>query len=299
MPIKTRQIIVGTVLIFLLGLFVFYNPPTSTKQQGRTLKITTSFYPLEFIAKTIGGMAVTVTNLTPSGTEPHDFEPSTRDIAKLESQDIILLNGGGLEGYADKIRANIDPKKTALYFVGESFMTDSKDVHVWVDPVLYKREAETVASILIQKDPAHRLLYSSHLKQLVSELDLLDRDFTEGLSSCKQRSIITSHSAFSYLAKRYSLSQIAISGLSPEEEPSAQTLVNITKFAHANKIGYIFFEQLVSPATAETLAREVGAKTLVLNPIEGLTKKDEIMGKTYLSFQRENLTNLKIALQCK
>jgi zinc transport system substrate-binding protein len=256
------------------------------------LKVTTSFYPLAYLVDQIGGEYVNTTILTPAGTEPHDFEPNAQDMARLESQDIIFLNGGGVEGYGEELR-------TKALFVGESVMNNTRDPHVWLDPVLYLKEAEIVAKELIKKDPQHEREFTVQSEKLKTELNILNNEFRQGLANCKHKNIITSHNAFGYLAKRYGFNQLSLSGLSPEQEPSSQTLAHIATFAKKNNIKYVFFEELVSPAIAETIAREVGAKTLVLNPIEGLTKKDENEGKTYMSIQRENLKNLRLALECE
>ena len=296
MPVK---IIAGMTLIMSIIAFILFGKIQSKKQSDtRTLKVTTSFYPLAFLAETIGGASVLVTNLTPPGAEPHDFEPSTRTIAELENQDIVLLNGGGLEGYENKFKANINLRKTALVITGESLMSISKDPHIWLDPVLYKKEAEIITKAFVQKDPINATEYSKNMQNLARELDILDVEYKNGLRDCKQKSIITSHKAFGYLAKRYNLNEVALTGLSPEEEPSSKTLADVATFAKTNKIGYIFFEELVSPAIAETIAIEVGVQTLVLNPLEGLTNENREVGKTYLSIQRENLKNLQIALEC-
>jgi len=290
---------VGITLLFIvfqyyIGQRVIISPSANLNK----LKVTTSFYPLTFLVEQIGGDQVQVTTLTPPGAEPHDFEPSTRDVAELENQDIILLNGGGLEGYGEKIQANIDSKKTNLILVGEPFMTISQDPHVWLDPVLYSQEAEIVATAFSQKDPHNTNLYKSNLKTLQKELSVLAIEFENKLNSCNERNIITSHTAFAYLVKRYRLEQTTLTGLSPEQEPSAKTLSDVVQFAKANNIRYIFFEELVSPSLADTIAREIGAQTLVLSPLEGLTKESQQAKKTYISIQKENLANLQIALGC-
>lgn len=297
---RNKLILLGLILIIGVSIFFVSSKKSQRKNIAqKKVTIVASFYPLAFLAQRIGGEYVEVVNLTPAGAEPHDFEPSTRDIVELEKQDIILLNGGGLEEYAEKIKANINVKKTTLIKVGESLMSNPIDPHVWLDPILYKKEAEIIANVLIQKDPQHSKIYIENVQKLMSELELLNSEFTKGLSNCKQSNIVTSHKAFGYLANRYNLHEIALTGLSPEEEPSSQALAEISTFAKKNKIGYIFFEELVSPAIAETIANEIGAKTLVFNPLEGLTKEDVAAGKTYVTVQKENLKNLQIALECK
>ncbi|MCX6732663.1 MAG: zinc ABC transporter substrate-binding protein [Candidatus Roizmanbacteria bacterium] len=296
---RIRLAILLVVFIGIVGFFSLKKTNQFVPFPINKLKITTSFYPLAFLAERIGGSYVTVTNLTPAGAEPHDFEPTTRDIAELTKQDIIFLNGGGIEGYLKNLQKNINPKKTSLIVVGQPFMSDQKDPHIWLDPILYIKEAEIVAQSLIKRDPLHTKIYTENMKNLINELSKLDSNFQTGLHNCSQKNIITSHKAFGYLANRYNLHEVAITGLSPQDEPSSKTLSDIATFAKENNIKYIFCEELVSPTIAETIAREVGAKTLVFNPLEGLTKKDEIAKQTYITIQKENLENLQIALNCK
>ncbi len=133
---------------------------------------------------------------------------------------------------------------------------------------------------------------------LNQKLDQLDKTYAEGLKTCKQKDIITSHAAFGYLATRYGLNQVAISGISPDEEPSSQQLAEVAKFAKENDVKYIFFESLVSPKLSETIAHEIGAKTLVLDPLEGISDDDIKQGKNYFTVMENNLKNLQKALQC-
>ena len=115
------------------------------------------------------------------------------------------------------------------------------------------------------------------------QLAALDAAFAAGLRDCAQPRHVVSHAAFTYLARRYRLTQVAVMGLAPESEPSPAELAAIAACAPAPDARYIFFETLVSSRLAETLAREVGAKTLVLNPIEGLTKEEAAAGKGYVT----------------
>ena len=147
-------------------------------------------------------------------------------------------------------------------------------------------------------DPQNMAYYTDRSSQLKLKLDELDMMYKQGLSSCQRRDIVTAHVAFGYLAEAYGLNQIAIAGLSPDEEPSPAKLAEVAQFVKVRQIKYIFFESLVSPKLAETIASETGTKTLVLNPLEGLTPEDLASGKNYLTVMKDNLANLKVALEC-
>jgi len=299
MSINIKKITVGVFLLVSLSVFfVLFRNQKMSVNEVKKIQITTSIYPLQFLAETIGGNYVVVNNLTPAGAEPHDFEPATRDLVELGNKDIILFNGGGLEGYENKVKNIINPKKTILVIIGSGIMNNRKDPHIWLDPLLYKKEAAIVARVLVQVDPSHSSIYQANLRQLENDLDVLHNRFVQKLSNCSQNTIITSHKAFSYLAERYKFTQVSIAGLSPDQEPSSKTLADITTFAKKNNIRYIFFEELASPAVAKTVAQEVGAETLVLNPLEGITRDEINKGQTYATIQNKNLAHLQIALEC-
>jgi zinc transport system substrate-binding protein len=271
------------------------------------MQITTSFYPLYFFASQIGGNKVVVTNITPPGGEPHDYEPTSQDIVNIESGKLLILNGN-VEPWANKIKNTLKNKNTVILETGSGLFTQkvvdengiySTDPHIWLSPKLAKVQVNSILNKYIQIDPANKNYYASNANKLLNDLDGLDTEYKTGLTDCKLKDIITSHAAFGYLAADYDLKQVPIAGLSPDSEPSLKQLTEITKFAKSNNVKYIFFESLVSPKLSQTIAREVGAKTLVLNPIEGLTPEETAQGKNYLTIMRENLVNLKLALDCK
>lgn len=316
-------IVIALVAVVVIGAFVYAARTSDTTGPDGRMQVSASFYPMAYLAERIGGEHVSVTNLTPSGSEPHDFEPSARDIAKLEDADILILNGG-IEAWGERVISQLQSTDVRVVVAGEGLLVEAGaeeqehadehhhddghgeeehshggvDPHLWLDPVLYKQQAVRVAEALIEKDPEHADAYRANLATLSGELDALDSEFRTGLSSCAADEFVTSHTAFAYLAERYGLHQVSISGISPETEPSPAELAEVTDFAREHGVRYIFFETLVSPSLSQTIAREVGAQTLVLDPIEGLTKEDLSSGMSYLSVMRENLANLRIALQC-
>jgi zinc transport system substrate-binding protein len=269
--------------------------------------VVASFYPLYFFASQIGGDKAEVTNITPAGAEPHDYEPSTQDIVHIEKASILILNGGQLEAWGDKVKEDLKGKYVEVVTAADGLANQEvqeegeliKDPHVWLDPVLAKKEIQTIAQAFIKVDPANTDFYEANEKSLESKLDLLDQSFKVGLQSCQQKNIVTSHAAFGYIASRYGLKQVSISGLSPDQEPSPKQLADVAQFAKANNVKYIFFETLISPKLSETIAKEVGAKTIVFNPLEGLTSDEQSAGKDYLSIQQDNLASLRVALECK
>lgn len=424
-----------------------------------TINVTASFYPLAYVAERIGGTYATVTTVTPPGAEPHDFEPTARDIAELQSADVLIFNGAGLDPWAERVAPKLTEKgvtviratdgltlrkneehhddetsgempfewagnftlnagryawsfakvggsyadpamrmvilpttsgdaagieaveeKAIAHFADDTttavsggdtltpnetaytltfdatknvttfvidiqtagaytfftehmptefeadthFFKDATgadvepmatepaeeegghhhhhgafDPHVWLDPTMLVTMTETIETGFTKADPAHAADYHANAAKLRADLTALDGAFQTNLARCELREIVVSHDAFNYLGSRYGITPLAIAGLSPDVEPSPARLAELATVAKEKGIRHIFFETLVSPRLADTLAREIGAETLVLDPIESLTTDELKAGADYLSVMRENLTHLKTAMRCE
>lgn len=302
-----KKILLIAILLFILVLTILLITNNITKKQALKIdkiKITASFYPLAEFAKQVGGENVKVVNITPSGYEPHDYEPTPQNIVDINQSKIFIYNGSNLDPWAQKIAPELNKKGVVTirmtdYFNLLTYKNNKPSPHIWLDPVLIKKEVEIISDALQKIDPRNSSTYKKNTKLYIEKLEKLNQEFKDGLSSCKLREAIASHDAFGYLSKRYNIDIIPISGISPKEEPSLRKLSEITKLAKNKKIKYIFFETLANPKLSKMIAQEVGAKTLVLNPIEGLTEKEIKSGENYISEMRKNLNNLKLALACK
>lgn len=282
-----------------VSLLLFACSARTVPQVGGKLNIVASFYPLYEIAKTVGGDLVRVTNLVPAGAEPHDYEPTPQEIIALNQAQLVIYNGAGLEPWADKIIPELEKSRIQTLKLSEPESAGATDPHFWLDPGKYEGKVTVVLQKLAGLDPSHAQTYQQNASRFVKEIKDLDALYKNGLQDCAYRSFVTNHAAFSYLSKKYNLTMIPIAGISPDAEPSPKGLAKLTEIIKKVGIKYIFVETLVSPKIAEVLARETGAKTLVLNPIEGLTDNDIAQGKNYISVMKENLNNLRIALKCK
>lgn len=296
------------IITTLLGVSLYVVlEQTSVKKQDNSIHIVASFYPLAYIASQVGDGRVSVQTLTPYGAEPHDFDPTPRTIAELGKADMFLYNGAGFEpwitawnkGSFARPREVIE-MTSALEGRGVTLISGAHgvDPHVWLDPTVYAKEVEIVRDALIRLDPASAEHYTLGASHLIEKLVQLDGEYKAGLASCPFHTIIVSHEAFAYLAQAYGLSAVAIAGISPDEEPSPKTLAAIIDTARATKAHYIFFETTVSPKLSESIAREVGAETLVLNTLESLTLSEVQSGEDYIRIMQKNLTNLRTALLC-
>ncbi len=305
---KSRiAIIVGG--LFLLGLVVFVlsasrffetRKPMSTNQK---VQIVATIYPLGDFAKNVGGELVEVITITPPGIEPHEYEPTPQDLVKMQKADLVLINGNGVDPWAEKVVDGLRAKQIRVLILSEGIAVlpseegEGLDPHVWLDPVFAAQISEAIATALSQSSPdAARFI--AQKDAYVARLKALDEAYRAGLARCERREIVTSHNAFRYLAKRYNLTNYYILGLSPEEDPSPQKIAEVSTLAKQKGVKTIFFETLVSPKFAETVASEVGVGTAVLNPIEGLTEEDLRSGKEYIQVMEENLRALRTALTC-
>jgi zinc transport system substrate-binding protein len=259
--------------------------------------VVTSFYPLYDFARQVAGDRAEVISLVPAGVEPHDWEPSPRDVARVEKAAVFVYNGAGFDAGVERLARGAGKAVVVEATAGLALI--DRDPHVWLDPTLAKAQAELIRAALAKADPAGANDYASRATAYGARLTKLDETFSSGLATCERRELVVSHAAFGYLARRYRLTQVPVMGLAPQAEPSPAELARVVRTVKRLKATVIFFETLVSPRLAETLAAEVGAKTMVLNPIEGLTSEEEKAGKDYMAVMDDNLRNIRTALGCQ
>jgi zinc transport system substrate-binding protein len=263
------------------------------------LEVVASFYPLQFAAAQIGGSHVKVTSLTKPGAEPHDLELTPQDVGTVSKASLVVYEKG-LQGAVDQV-VGTQGGDRGLDVVPAANLNlrvagGTADPHFWLDPQRYSSVGKLIAARLSSVDPANKADYEQNAKVFDSNLAKLSEEFTTGLATCKRKDIVTSHSAFSYLAQRFGMKQIAINGISPDQEPKASELAAVSTYARANGVTTIYAETLVNPAIAQTVARESGATMATLDPIEGLTKASA--GKDYFGVMRSNLTALRAGQGC-
>jgi len=271
--------------------------------------VAVGFYPYEFVTQRVGGEDVTVTNLTKPGGEPHDLELTPRQVAALGETDLVVYSRGFQPAVDEAVEQQAEGKAldvlTAVELQAapedeaheeeahEDEGLDGADPHVWLDPVRLATIADAVAARLSEIDPDSAAAYERRAADLRTELEALDDELRTGLASCARKEVVTSHDAFGYLTGAYGLEQVPIAGLSPEDEASPGRLAEIAVEAEQNGVTTIFFEELVSPKVAESLAREVGATATVLTPLEGAPESGD-----YVSAMQDNLATLRTALDC-
>jgi zinc transport system substrate-binding protein len=278
---------ISLVLLAALGLAGCQPRSGEGGGDGR-LHVVAGFAPLAEVATRVGGDAVDVADLTPAGVEPHDLELDTDAVDAVEDADLVLYLGGGFQPAIEDVAPRTEGNALDL-------LPDDADgdPHVWLDPMKLAAMAEQVRDALSDRRPDDAATFAANAADYVAELGDLDAALFDGLETCERRTIVTAHAAFGHLAARYALEQRSIAGRSPEAEPDPSTLAELADVVADEGVTTIFTEKLVAPDVAETLAREAGVRTAVLDPIEGLAD-----GATYETAMRSNLATLRTALGC-
>ncbi|GGX45114.1 metal ABC transporter substrate-binding protein [Streptomyces microflavus] len=329
--------VAGAVVLGLTALSACSTSNAADGGNGDKLKVTASFYPMQFLAERIGGEHVAVTSLTKPGVEPHDLELAPRQIGSISESDYVLYLKGIQPAVDDAIKQSgvkntVDAATlTTLEDHGSEVSghdhgheeeaheeeahedeaheehaegdghnhgeEGGADPHIWLDPVKYAEVAKGVGKSLEKADPDHAADYKKNTEALVGELNKLNTAYETGLKNTATKTFITTHSAFGYLAERYGLTQQGIAGIDPEAEPSPARIQEIHTIAEKEKATTVFFETLASDRTAKTLAKDTGLKTGVLDPLEGITKKSQ--GADYIEVMESNLSALQKALGAK
>lgn len=257
---------------------------------GRT-SVVAAFYPLAYAAEQVSSPRIDVVGLTPPGAEPHDVELTARDVGRLHDAWLVVYVGDGFQPAVEQAVASRNQRSLdVLDGVAVRGSGDELDPHVWLDPVRYATIAREIARALGTPAAADGL---------VARLHVLDGEYRRALTHCERREIVTSHAAFGYLADRYKLVQVPLVGLQPEAEPGPRDVERLVQDVRATGATTVFSEPLSSPALADTVAREAGVTTAVLDPLEGLTQAEVDAGDDYFSVMRSNLAALRKALACR
>ncbi len=266
-------------------------------------QVLASFYPYQYFTSRVAGDRYPVGALVPPGVEPHDWEPTPGDAARMASSVAFVYNGY-VEVYLQSFFADLPPNQPVRINASAGLTVQHGgeggaaviDPHLWLDPVYVETTAMTIADGLTKADPAGNATYHANAARFIQDLVALNATFESGLAHCGLRMFITQHEAFAYLAKRYNLTQYAIQGLSPDQEPTPAQIQQILNVINQTGSKYIFY--VVSPGVAQALAQEAHVQTMVLSPIEGLNGTESQNGDTYLTLMEMNLANLRTALEC-
>lgn len=314
---RTRSRVIPLTVLALTGLTgLTACGGASAGGSGKT-EIAASFYPVAWLAGRIGGPDVSVQTLTKPGAEPHDLELTPRQIADVGKADFAVYVKGVQPAVDEAVAKHAKDKSLDAASVvktlpapaggeeeehehgheheGHGHEDVPYDPHIWLDPTRMAAVATKLGDRLAAADSDHASAYRARAKAVAGELGALDQDYRGGLRACKHKAIVTAHAAFGYLAERYGLQQVSVAGVDPANEPSPKRLGELTRQIKSTGATTVFTETLVSPKVAQTLAKEAGVRTAVLDPVEGVEKGSP---DDYMSIMKKNLETLRPALEC-
>lgn len=323
-PVRQRLLspAVAGVAALALSSCAAFSDDTGTASDDGDVTVAAAFYPLQFVAQRVAGDRTEVANLTKPGGEPHDLELSVGQTAEVAGADLVVYEADfqpavdaaveqnaegatldaaevvGLEPFADEHseEEHADDSHSEEEHAEEEHDHGDLDPHFWLDPARLAELGDAVAEQLAEIDPDGAETYTANAATLREDLETLDGELSEGLADCERSTIVVSHDAFGYLGK-YGIEVEPIAGLSPDAEPTPADLARLQQIIDEDGITTVFSERLVSPALSESLARDKGIETAVLDPVEGLS--DETADEDYLSLMRENLAALRTANGCR
>ena len=295
----SKLAIIAIIIVIPVASFAVYSSDSSQRNitlETTKLQVISSFYPLHEFSQNIGKEKVDAVLLVPIGVEPHDWEPTIKDVQRMQVSDLIIINGIGFENWIDNLEENnfqgiiVDTSSGILINLDNENNNEIEDPHIWLNPVYAKIQVQNIANAFSNSDPKNQKYYQSNAEKYLEQLDLLDLKIRNELSSCTS-DFIAFHDAFSYFAEEYDLNQhTIISSNDPHGEATAKTLENIISTARELNINIIFSEESVNPKTSQIIANEINGKVLVLSPLEVISEG------TYISQMTKNLENLKEAL---
>lgn len=296
-----KNSIIALVVILSCITFIFSgcnntNQKTSSNTNESKVKVVVSFNAMREFASAIGKDKIDITTIIPNGTEPHDFEPTAKDIKTLGTSDILVYSGLGMESWKDKVINSAGNKKLIAVDASQGVTpiknTDNDEIkehgqydpHIWLSLKGAEIQSKNIRDALIKADPSNKAYYEKNYNDFSKQLNSLYNEYTAKFASVKNKNFVTGHAAFAYLCRDYGLKQNSVEGIFAEGEPSPKRLEQLVNYCKQNKIKTIFVEDMVSPKVSNTLAKEVGAKVEKIYTLE--SKQDN---KNYIQSMRDNL----------
>lgn len=269
---------------------------------GSRRGVVAAFFPVAEAARQVARGRVPVTDLTPTGAEPHDLEVTSDQVDRIEDAATVVVLGGGFQPSVERAARQHAHRTVELLrrlpLDRAARSRAERDPHVWLDPVLMRELVPAIRDAITRADPAHAAEYARDAARYEARLSTLHRAFQRGLASCGRRSFVTAHDAFGWLARRYGLTQRAIAGISPDQEPDPKRLAELADLVRRAGLTTVFTERLVSPRVARALAREAGGlRTATLDPLESADLAGRAEG--YVGAMQRNLRALRTALDCR
>ena len=290
---------------------------TDASDSGKIKIVCTLFPQYDFVRSIVGDRAE-VKLLLPAGVESHSYEPTPADVIAISDADLFIYIGDEMETWASSIVSGIDRAKTTVLDISQSLSLTLAghdhdeadedegehenhvgiDPHIWTSPVIAIKMVEVISDVIIELDKQNTTAHAECADAYIKQLRNLDTDIRTVVKDAKRTEIVFgSRFALKNFADEYGLTHIAaFDSCTDETEPSAAAVAKIVDEVKKNQIPVIFYEELVEPSVAKTLAKETGAKALLFHSCHNLTADEITNGDTYLSLMRQNLANLATAL---
>ncbi|MFH2021060.1 MAG: zinc ABC transporter substrate-binding protein [archaeon] len=295
------------LVAMVFGFLMITGCTSVTQQDSNKLKVVASFYPMYDFARNVGGDRIDVKSLIPMGVEPHEYEPTPQDIKDLSTAKVLILNGVIESSWAPKLLEGVDNKNLVVVDTSKGIQLvgsmdadmPGNDPHIWLDPVLAKKQVAAIRDAFIQADPAGKDYYEKNAELFMQKLDSLDAEFHSTFATCQKKDILITHATLAYFCKEYGCNQVPVEGVNAEGDPSPAVLAEIIKQAEEKNITTVFVENLMNPKSAETIAGDIHGKVAIFNSVHGLTTEEQQRGENYISQMQENVGIIRTSLDCK
>lgn len=306
--------ILSAAALVLVGCGTSGNDESAVSEDG--IQVVTTFYPMYDFAKNVVGDNGEVSVLLDAGQESHGYEPTPQDIAAIADADVFVYNSDEMETWVPSVLESIESSDVIVVEAAEAIAlfeleeaaeeehsdeegedAHNVDPHVWLDPVYAQEEVAAILAGVLEADEANKESYEANAAAFNEKLAELDAAYQTAFETAENRTFVVQHAAFGYIARRYELTEVAVSDVSSDAEPNPAKLAELQQFMIDNQITTVYYSDSASSKTAQTLAEATGATLEVLSPLEGITDEDQEAGKDYLSVMEENLTALRKVIQ--
>ena len=283
-------------------------------KDSQKLKIISTVFPPYDLARQIAGDNADISILLPPGSESHTYEPTAKEIIEIQNCDIFLYIGGENEQWAEKIISSnkSDSVKTVKLIDCVKTLEEAElheeeheeehshetDEHIWTSPKNEQLMLTAVYDAICEADPENKAVYTKNKDSYNEQLSELDKAYKEAVGNAKNKTIIMADKfPFRYLAEEYGLDfYAAFSSCSDESEPSAAAMTSLISKIKELKIPVVYYLEFSSTKVADTLCSETGASSLMLHSCHNVSKEDLDKGISYVDLMKQNLENLKTAL---
>lgn len=319
MKIKRLIVFGGVIVAIIIGMTFFAPKPQSNEvNTSSKLVVSVSTFSLLETAHAVAGDVLEMHSIVPAGSDVHMFSPNPAQVAELSRSVLFIYNGAGFETWAEKLTATL-PKTTAIIDMSRHVILQKNgeahspgeidehehhhdgtyDPHYWLDIDNMITMTQTLDAEFSKLLPDQADQFHKNGAAYIAELQKLKSEYATGLSECKNRTLVSNHDAFGYLARANKLENVSVIGLSSDEQPNAQTMARVVEVVKEHGVKTIFFEALINDNVSQTIARESDAKAVSLQPLENISEDELKSHQTYLSIMRENLKKLREAMECR